>query len=188
MPKVVTFSVFLPSLSSSSAVCANAGPHAVHNSNAASRFFMIAPLVGGATLYPAPVRRYSTGQIFASRSDFAHLVVFCNSAMPGRLSMTNGWPSRSDRDCPTQPPEYVGRATSCNKDNDVHWRRVGLGPCDPRQSRQRVARGQMPRMWGVKVSSRSLPLARLFDHLVGAGEQCRRYVKGERMRRGWCSD
>src|SRR5262245_17743373 len=58
MPKVVTFSVFLPSLSSSSAVCANAGPHAVHNSNAASRFFMIAPLVGGATLYPAPVRRW----------------------------------------------------------------------------------------------------------------------------------
>src|SRR6267143_1949357 len=57
MPKVVTFSVFLPSASSSSAVCANADPQAVHNSNTASRFFMIASLVEGATSYPAPVRR-----------------------------------------------------------------------------------------------------------------------------------
>src|SRR6266581_23788 len=43
MPKVVTFSVFLPSLSSSSAVWAHPSPHQEH-SNAASIFFMIAPL------------------------------------------------------------------------------------------------------------------------------------------------
>src|SRR5947208_4855694 len=43
MPKVVTFSVFLPSLSSSSAVCAHPSAHPEY-SNAASIFFMIAPL------------------------------------------------------------------------------------------------------------------------------------------------
>src|SRR6266700_3704710 len=41
MPKVVTFSVFLPSLSSSSAVWAHPSPHQ-ENSNAASIFLMIA--------------------------------------------------------------------------------------------------------------------------------------------------
>src|SRR6266705_4528829 len=45
MPKVVTFSVFLPSLSSSSDVWANPNPHQEQeHSNAASIFFMIAPL------------------------------------------------------------------------------------------------------------------------------------------------
>src|SRR2546422_1441885 len=42
MPKVVTFSVFLPSWSSSSAVWANPNPHQEH-SNTASIFFMITP-------------------------------------------------------------------------------------------------------------------------------------------------
>src|SRR6266852_820266 len=42
MPKVVTFSVFFPSLSSSSAVWAHASTHQEH-SNAASIFFMVAP-------------------------------------------------------------------------------------------------------------------------------------------------
>src|SRR5260370_40548778 len=41
MPKVVTFSVFFPSLSSSSAVWAHPSPHQEH-SNAASIFLMIA--------------------------------------------------------------------------------------------------------------------------------------------------
>ena len=72
MPKVVTFSVFLPSVSSSSAVCANAGPHAVHNSNAAIRSLIIAPLVEGATLYPAPARDLLRREwIFVLRSNFA---------------------------------------------------------------------------------------------------------------------
>src|SRR4029077_16489344 len=42
MPKVVTFSVFFPSLSSSSAVWAHPSAHQEH-SNAARIFFMIAP-------------------------------------------------------------------------------------------------------------------------------------------------
>src|SRR6266487_3922435 len=42
MPKVVTFSVFFPSVSSSSAVWAHPNPHQEHR-HAASIFFMIAP-------------------------------------------------------------------------------------------------------------------------------------------------
>src|SRR5262245_33322307 len=38
-------------------------------------------------------------------------------------------------------------------------------------------------VFGGEVSSQSLPLAlRLFDHLVGAGKQCRRNFEAERLR------
>src|SRR3954451_10716584 len=56
MPKVVTFSVFLPSASSSSAVCANAVSQAAHNINAASIFFMTASLVELPSSWAAPSR------------------------------------------------------------------------------------------------------------------------------------
>src|SRR5712692_2713212 len=54
MPKVVMFSVFFPSVSSSCAVWAHPNPHQEH-SNAATIFFMIAPYRWWDKLYPEPL-------------------------------------------------------------------------------------------------------------------------------------
>src|SRR6266849_1800740 len=54
MPKVVMFSVFFPSVSSTSAVWAQTKAHQEH-SNAASIFFMIAPYRWWDKLYPEPL-------------------------------------------------------------------------------------------------------------------------------------
>src|SRR5262245_57386555 len=109
--------------------------------------------------------------VFAARTTASVAILL---PAPGRFSMTNDWPSRSDCD-------NIESASCGGTDNQTHGpRRIGLRPRDARHSRQRgSARGQMQKLSAGKFHFE--PPFTSFDHLVGAGEYRRRNFEAEHL-------
>src|SRR6516162_7885705 len=99
---------------------------------------------------------------------------------PGRFSMTNDWPSRSDSHWPIRRATISNPPPGEGTDNQTHRPRwIGLRPGEARDGRQRgSARCKMQKISAGKFHFE--PPFTSFDHLVGAGEQRRRNFQVKR--------
>src|SRR6516165_10617676 len=92
---------------------------------------------------------------------------------PGRSSMTNGWPRRSDSHCPIRRATVSDVPPAANGDEMHRPRWIGLRPSGTRDGRQRGrAGGEMQKISAGKFHSE--PPFTSFDHLIGAKQDPRR--------------
>src|SRR5215510_4008488 len=88
---------------------------------------------------------------------------------PGRFSITNCWPSRSDSHWPIRRAMMSVPTSGGKSDNDAHRPRwIGLRPRDAGYGRQRgSAHGQMQEFAAGKFHFEPPSRFTLLDHLVG---------------------
>src|SRR5262245_45439722 len=129
--------------------------------------------------------------VMPSGSDFATASAPILPPAPMRFSTTTGWPIRSDRCCPTRrasvSPDPPGPNGAMNlmglagSDCDT----TGTGDsAAPRPSRENAASRENTSirfLYAPLLFEDGFSVPQLFDHLIGAGKQCRRQLEALRL-------